>query len=49
MIKKLICYLRGHVWEDLPYEDGPKGWSYEHKACLHCGAYSRVLVVGRLG
>lgn len=49
MLKKIVCYLCGHDWDQLPYEDAPKGWSYERKVCRRCRAYSRMLVAGRLG
>lgn len=48
-MKRLICRLLGHRWSLLPYEDGPKGWSYERHECLRCGAYRRELVAGKLG
>lgn len=47
LIKRIICYVRGHCWNLLPYEDASKGWSFERHKCLRCGAYKRELVAGR--
>jgi hypothetical protein len=48
-MKRLICWLRGHVWVQLPYEEAPKGWWIEQHQCSRCNVYKRELVASRMG
>jgi hypothetical protein len=48
-MKKLWCWWFGHNLILMPYEDGPKDWSYENYKCAHCGREWRQLVAFRIG
>jgi hypothetical protein len=48
--KRLACWMFGHEWILMPYEDGPQSpWSYENHKCARCGARLRQLVASQIG